>query len=716
VNHGQACRASQPLHQFDAGRRFTDLHEPGDRPEAHCNAAEGSRSHGLFRSPSLSHVEPSTFVRARGVRRENCVKSSVLLAGSGLFLLYALPAAAADPVTSEPITVTATRFATGLSNSPVNVTVLDEQDIARSGTTSITELLQQQAGVQVLDLYGVSGAKSRIDMGGFGASGGENTLVLLNGRRLNDVDLAGANLAALPLASIARVEILHGSGSVLYGDNAVGGVINIITKTGFEGPTAAVEARVGSYSTYGLAVTGNARSTDAAVTVSAQGLSSDGYRDNSASRQRGLVAEITRLAGERRYGLRAGASSEALDLPGPLNEPLYLSNPRASTYDVESSDSQQRSAELYLSGPDIAGELGLRSKKQNAQLYGTTAADLETVSFTPRYSTALWHQSLVTGVDAYRSTLSTQATFTGASNSSDASRSSVAIYLTDAFELDSGFGINLGFRYQSVALDMTNVDQLTSSQSGATRTDQLNAWDATLAWRQGKTRAYVRAAESFRFPVLDEMWSYYTGSITLLNPQTSQHVELGLSTALGPTTLDANLFRILLNNEIGYNAATYANENLDPTRHSGFDVGWRAALGERASVRLGWTYRDASFRAGTYNGNTIPEIPRNSVTLVTDWRVTERQQLGLDGVYTGERFFGNDYANVGKSMPSNSRWKLHYTYAPATWKLRLTIDNLTNVSSADIGYYYYDSVYSPNPYYYYPLPGRSVTCSLEKSF
>ena len=635
------------------------------------------------------------------------------IASVGLSLLCALPATAADPVTSEPITVTATRFATGLSNSPVNVSVLDEQDIARSGTTSITELLQQQAGVQVLDYFGNSSGQSRIDMGGFGASGDQNTLVLLNGRRLNDVDLSSANLAAIPLASVARVEILHGSGSVLYGDNAVGGVINIITKSGFEGPTAVVEARAGSYSTYGLTLTGNARSTDTAATVSAQGLDSDGYRDNSAFRQRGLVAEVTRLAGERRYGLRAGASSASNHLPGALNEPLYLSDPRASTYDVGTADLQQSNAEFFLSGTDVAGELGVRSKKQNAQLFGTTVADLETVSFTPRYSTALWHQSLVTGIDAYRSTLSTQATFTGASNASDTSRNSLAFYLTDAFELGSGFGMNLGFRYQSVALDMTNVDQLTGSQTGATRNDQLNAWDATLSWRQGKTRAYVRAAESFRFPVLDEMWSYYTGGITLLNPQTAQHLELGVSTALGSSTLEANLFNIQMTDEIGYNDATYANENLDPTRHSGSNLSWRAAVGERASLRLGWTYRDAKFRAGTYEGNAIPEVPRNSVTLVTVWRVTERQQLGLDGVYTDKRYFGNDYANVGKTMPSNNRWKLHYTYTPATWKLGLTIDNLTNVSTADLGYY---NSYVTNPYEYYPLPVRSVTCTLEKSF
>jgi len=138
-------------------------------------------------------------------------------------------------------------------------------------------------------------------------------------------------------------------------------------------------------------------------------------------------------------------AGETLNLPGPLNEPLYLSNPRASTYNVEQADMEQRTAELFLSGPDIAGEFGLRGKKQNAQtVWHHGRRPRNRFPLRPRYTTTLWHQSLVAGIDAYRSTLSTQATFTGASNASDTRRDSLAVYLTDAFDLGSGFGINLG--------------------------------------------------------------------------------------------------------------------------------------------------------------------------------------------------------------------------------------------------------------------------------
>jgi len=172
---------------------------------------------------------------------------SISSAVVGLVLPFAH--ATADPLVSDPITVTATRFPTGLESAPVSVTVIDAQEISRSAARNLSELLKLQAGVQVLDLSGINGSQTRLDTGGFGATANQNTLVLLNGRRLNDVDLTGANLASIPLDSVARVEILHGSATVAYGDNAVGGVINIVTKSGFEGPTANMTASAGSYRT-----------------------------------------------------------------------------------------------------------------------------------------------------------------------------------------------------------------------------------------------------------------------------------------------------------------------------------------------------------------------------------------------------------------------------------------------------------------------------------
>ena len=90
-----------------------------------------------------------------------------------------------------------------------------------------------QAGIQLRHLYGSPiGSGDTVDLRGFGPYAQSNTLILVNGRRYQDFDLQGFDFASIPLNSIERIEITRGnSGTVLYGDGAVGGVINIVTKT-----------------------------------------------------------------------------------------------------------------------------------------------------------------------------------------------------------------------------------------------------------------------------------------------------------------------------------------------------------------------------------------------------------------------------------------------------------------------------------------------------
>src|SRR6266702_7781102 len=119
-----------------------------------------------------------------------------------------------------------------------SATVITAEEIAHSPAQTVQEIIAQTPGVQLTTLFGgVNGAQTNVDIRGFGAFATANTLILINGRRLNDIDMAGVDLSTIPRDSIERIEITRGnSGAVLYGDNAVGGVINIVTKTGIGGP------------------------------------------------------------------------------------------------------------------------------------------------------------------------------------------------------------------------------------------------------------------------------------------------------------------------------------------------------------------------------------------------------------------------------------------------------------------------------------------------
>ena len=146
---------------------------------------------------------------------------------------FALPARAQDPVMqlADEILVTATRFNEDARDLPVNSTVITREEIARSPATTLPEILAQHAGIGMRDLFGNNASDSTIDLRGFGAAAGQNTLVLVDGRMLNDIDLSGVVWSSIPLSAIERIEIIRGGASVLHGAGAVGGLVNIITRS-----------------------------------------------------------------------------------------------------------------------------------------------------------------------------------------------------------------------------------------------------------------------------------------------------------------------------------------------------------------------------------------------------------------------------------------------------------------------------------------------------
>ncbi|HPM42901.1 MAG TPA: TonB-dependent receptor plug domain-containing protein, partial [Candidatus Omnitrophota bacterium] len=140
----------------------------------------------------------------------------------------------------DPIVVTAARvpqrpsgslFGTTILQSSKSVDVITQEDIKRSPARTVPELLKGRVGVCVKEYTG-NGKTAQVDIRGFGETAPSNVLVLIDGRRANQNDISGTDWLQIDVDSVERIEIVRGPQSVLYGDNAVGGVINIITKRG----------------------------------------------------------------------------------------------------------------------------------------------------------------------------------------------------------------------------------------------------------------------------------------------------------------------------------------------------------------------------------------------------------------------------------------------------------------------------------------------------
>lgn len=145
-------------------------------------------------------------------------------------------------ITLPNVTVTATRSQARLVASPVRTTLLDTEAIASTGASTVADLLTARSGAFVKH-YGGNGLAT-LSMRGTGAS---QTLILLNGHRIADPQLGQLDLALLPTLLLESVEVMSGTGSPLYGTDALGGVVNLTTQQAREGLSVKVKGGYGAF-------------------------------------------------------------------------------------------------------------------------------------------------------------------------------------------------------------------------------------------------------------------------------------------------------------------------------------------------------------------------------------------------------------------------------------------------------------------------------------
>ncbi|UCD35448.1 MAG: TonB-dependent receptor, partial [Nitrospiraceae bacterium] len=237
-----------------------------------------------------------------------------------LACLAPLAGAQDEAVLLDEVVVTATRYEEKVSSVPANVTVITEEDIRNSTARNIPDLLRLDPGIHVNDIGG-NQRNITVDVRGFGETAGLNTLVLIDGRRVNQADLSGTDWTQIPLERVKKIEIVRGGrGSILYGDNAAGGVINIITRDG-EAMRAGAGAAVGSYDAFKGTASFSNRTDRAAYSLNGTYLTSDGYRDNSDTEAKDAGFTISYYPGDAvNLNFSTGYHKDNTGLPGAIKE------------------------------------------------------------------------------------------------------------------------------------------------------------------------------------------------------------------------------------------------------------------------------------------------------------------------------------------------------------------------------------------------------------
>ncbi|MBC7702526.1 MAG: TonB-dependent receptor [Rhodoferax sp.] len=643
--------------------------------------------------------------------------SRARLAALPLALVAAFPSLAQTQL--PEMVVSATRFAEPAGTLPFGVSVITADEIRASGVTSVNEAVMKLLGVVGrLDTSG--GNNYSLDLRGFGVTADSNQVVIVDGLRLNEADLTSAGLASIPIESVYRIEVLRGTGAVLYGEGATGGVIVVTTKAGNGAQ------RVTSAQLYGAVGTHGLRETRASAVIASGGFSadiaassrdSDGHRQNFASASNALEASAQWSNGWLRLGARVGRDAMHSGLPGALTAAQYAADPTQANSLTEYGAVQKTNSGAFVQAQlgdwQLAVDANQRSKKYDSVAFASPYAydvDARNYSLRARHDGKFgeFGNVFIAGYDKGRwNRTITNSAFTPIGSLATADTS--AYYLKDDLTLPgTGTRFSLGARSEGITK--------TEAASLSALNERQHAWEAGISQPLGTAiSVYGRLGQSFRLANVDE-FSFTTPGVPL-KAQTSRDAEVGARWKNAQSQVDVRLYRSALRNEIGFDPAGLgpfgpfgANVNFDPTKRQGLEIEGRHAISSILDVRLNAALRQAKFTSGAYAGNEVSLVPRRTLALRADWRPMPGHTL--DGGINWVSSQSPDFANVCR-MPSYTTADIRYAYQWGAAELALGIANLTD-------HKYYTQAYGCTMAgvvtSIYPEAGRVVTASLRVKF
>ncbi len=671
--------------------------------------------------------------------RTSAVLAACLLTAPVLLAQTAPEAAPPTTLTTNlpPIVVQASRTGRTAAEMPANVQVITAEEIAQAGHRNIVDVLQKQAGVYVRELSG-NPANAQISMRGFGANSFGRVLILVNGERLNNPDMSSPNLLRIPVESISRIEVIRGSQTVLNGDFAESGVINIITSDPTGAPATTVTASAGSYDTYGTHLSKNGAFDDGLTYLaSADWNKSGGYRANGDYETYEVNTALTKRWDESRsVSLSTFYNDSTYGMPGSLTWKQFKADPRQTTTPKDQTD--QESWGVNLGGSTALGMDGklvanftVSRRETDSEWHGSgfnsyLSSDIDSYAFTPRYllDTDLFgHENRLTigsdlrfdssSINSHGVSWSSWGVYPyGSEWSYD--RFSSAGYAQDEFFITEELSLILGVRGERF------FNRVTKKSEADSYSDNEAAYEASLLYRPLEdVKVFARAARYYRAPFVDEVVGWGGVPNTSLKPETGLTLETGTEVTLDKEwTAAVTVYQMDSQDEIYYNIDALGmgrNVNApDATRRQGAETALRWTREEVASAALTYDYVHAYFTEGAYDNNTFPMVPSHMLGLNGEVYATHEVAL-LGGVrYVSSQYLDTDFANKQEQLKAYGLLDLAVRYEPAFLKRLRLIVGVDNV--LDKEYASYAGYSSWSGAYYYPANARTWKASASYSF
>lgn len=590
-------------------------------------------------------------------------------------------------------------------------TVITAQDLKEKGATNLAEVLRNQGSIQLRDSFG-DGTTTEISMRGFGGNAASNTLVILDGQPLNGIDIAPPDLTTLPVEDIEKIEIIPGSASVLYGDQAVGGVIQITTRFPHK-RTLQLKTATGSFEQklYNASFA-NLHDNGISYRLSAQQQKSDNFRDRNN-------LELSHFLGRINYQKEAttlfaeyGFFGKDLQLPGALTAAQLAQDRRLARNQTDFLDSETERARIgfkQLFSPYALFETELAAKASDTEgVMNSSALSQKRVLYTfhPRFTLLLPNQyqdhNLTTGLDLDQNEYKITSPF----GKTDAEQQMASVYVELQYFWSDKFSTIVGTRYSKFKTDL--LDSTAFPKGKDIKDDGLGTSVGFYYEAFAPLTVFIRAEKNFRFPKVDEQTF---ASNQILESQQGISYETGLDWKNKNYQSKFMLYRLDLDNEIEFDpsiAPSGANANLSPTRRYGalWDNGLQLATQWTLHAEYAFTY--ARFTSGTFKDNRLPLVADHTLRFSLNFHVNDHFTAFLESQTTGNRYANGDYQNDLSKASGFTIFNSNLIYQWKDLSLGLRINNLTNKKYNEVTIKNFDNTLG-----FFPSPERNIMLTLS---
>lgn len=576
-------------------------------------------------------------------------------------LAFASSSYSAEKIELDEVTVKANRFEHKETETTYASEVHTAKQIEASGAATLLDFLAQQTSLNVLS---TNKATASINLRGYGSeNGNQNVVITLDGQRLNNIDSSSQLLAGIPLSNIERIEIIKGSGSVIYGDGATAGAIQIYTKvrTG-----VSVNTSLGNFGQKNHAVSAglSEQYIDLSATLahdSHDGFSKKdetGHKDQFTSNSQNVKIKI-KPTDYFNFFAEGTSSRNDTRYVNSLTEAEFKDNPRqvtqkpfsqTYTHQALNSDRWQVGTEYDVTEKLTLKATHFREDKTSdfINFFNAFNYDYESNELNLRYADEQF--SAIVGFQNFDGDRKATNNVTTKDNQAYfASVEHQATWLAD------GLTLSAGARNEK-------VDYTFKPDTGQQlrQDDNLTAWDIGANYKFSQNlSAFTNYNRAFQAPDIDRFFTtdFLTGVTSFngfIKPAKVKTFNVGLNHATTNNRLKISAFHADLKDEIYLfqipAAFFFQNTNLDESHKYGLEVQDFYTFNDALSASLLYNYTRAKVdkennNAGAFNGKNLPGVPKHTVVANLNYRFLDHATLNLNHTWRAKAFAFNDFEN-----------------------------------------------------------------------